>query len=134
VLYSYFVKKRIHKIKTFTRWAKKILSDEQLCVAAKEILQGQYEADLGAGLCKKRIAVSGRGKSGGIRTLVAKDGSHGLFFIAGRQKKDPGGDFSQANVAQAQVIGEALQRANPRELDLLMNEGLLKEICNDEEN
>ena len=129
-----FVRKRVFKIKTFARWAKKILSDEQLCAAAEEILQGQYEADLGAGLCKKRIAVSGRGKSGGVRTLVAREGAHGLFFIAGRQKSDPGSDFTQANVAQAQIIGEALQRASIRELDVLLNEGLLKEICHDEEN
>lgn len=129
-----FVRKRVFKIKTFARWVKKILSDVQLCAAAQEILQGQYEADLGAGLCKKRIAVSGRGKSGGVRTLVAKEGAHGLFFIAGRQKSDPGSDFTQANVAQAQVIGEALQRASIRELDILLNEGLLKEICHDEEN
>ena len=128
------MRKRVFKIKTFARWVKKILSDVQLCAAAQEILQGRYEADLGAGLCKKRIAVSGRGKSGGVRTLVAKEGAHGLFFIAGRQKSDPGSDFTQANVAQAQVIGEALQRASIRELDILLNEGLLKEICHDEEN
>lgn len=128
------MKKRVFKIKTFARWAKKILSDEQLCAAAQEILQGQYEADLGAGLCKKRIAVQGRGKSGGVRTLVAKEGAHGLFFIAGRQKNDPGSDFTQANVAQVQVIAEALQRASVREFDILLNEGLLKEICHDKEN
>ena len=129
-----FCEKRVFKIKTFARWAKKILSDEQLCAAAQEILQGQYEADLGAGLCKKRIAVQGRGKSGGVRTLVAKEGAHGLFFIAGRQKNDPGSDFTQANVAQVQVIAEALQRASVREFDILLNEGLLKEICHDKEN
>jgi hypothetical protein len=55
------VRKRVFKLKTFARWAKKILSDEQLCAAAQEILNGQYEADLGAGLCKKRIAVTGQG-------------------------------------------------------------------------
>lgn len=128
------MKIRVFKIKTFARWAKKILSDEQLCAAAQEIQQGQYEADLGAGLCKKRIAVSGRGKSGGVRTLVAKRGAHGLFFIAGRQKNDPGSDFTQANVAQVQIVAEALKRASVCELDSLLNEGLLKEICHDEEN
>jgi len=35
------VKKRVFKLKTFARWAKKILSDEQLCAAAQEILNGQ---------------------------------------------------------------------------------------------
>ncbi len=123
------MKKRVFKLKTFARWAKKILSDEQLCAAAHEIQHGRYEADLGAGLCKKRIAVAGQGKSGATRTLVAKDGGHGVFFIAGRQKSDPGTDFSDANVAQAQVIGEALQRASSKKLDALIEDGVLKEIC-----
>jgi len=123
------VNKRVFKLKTFARWAKKILSDAQLCVAAQEIQRGQYEADLGAGLCKKRIAVAGQGKSGATRTLVAKDGEQGIFFIAGRQKSDPGTDFSDANVAQAQVIGVALQKAGTKKLDALIEEGVLKEIC-----
>jgi len=125
------VKKRVFKLKTFARWAKKVLSDVQLCEAAHEILCGQYEADLGAGLCEKRIAVPGQGKSGATRTLVAKEGVHGIFFIAGRQKSDPGTDFSDANVAQAQVIGAALQKASAKKLDELVEDGVLKEICHD---
>jgi hypothetical protein len=125
------VKKRVFKLKTFARWAKKILSDEQLCAAAQEILNGQYEADLGAGLCKKRIGVTGQGKSGATRTLVAKEGVSGMFFIAGRQKSDPGTDFSDANVGQAQVIGEAFQKATATQLKALVEAGVLKEICHD---
>lgn len=123
--------KRVFKLKTFARWAKKILTDEQLCAAAQEIQRGQYEADLGGGLCKKRIAVPGQGKSGATRTLVAKEGEFGIFFIAGRQKSDPGTDFSNANVAQAQVIGEAMQKASAERLDALIENGVLKEICHD---
>ena len=125
------MKKRVFKLKTFARWAKKILSDEQLCAAAQEILNGQYEADLGAGLCKKRIAVTGQGKSGATRTLVAKECVSGMFFIAGRQKSDPGTDFSDANVGQAQVIGEAFQKATATKLEALVEAGVLKEICHD---
>ena len=125
------MKKRVFKLKTFARWAKKILSDEQLCAAAQEILNGQYEADLGAGLCKKRIGVTGQGKSGATRTLVAKEGVSGMFFIAGRQKSDPGTDFSDANVGQAQVIGEAFQKATATQLKALVEAGVLKEICHD---
>jgi len=125
------VKKRVFKLKTFARWAKKILSDEQLCAAAQEILNGQYEADLGAGLCKKRIAVTGQGKSGATRTLVAKEGVNSMFFIAGRQKSDPGTDFSDANVGQAQVVGAAFQKATATQLKALVEAGVLKEICHD---
>ena len=121
--------RRVFKLKTFARWARKLLSDEQLCTAAPEIQRGEYEADLGAGLCKKRIAVPGQGKSGATRTLVAKEGVHGIFFIAGRQKSDPGTDFSHASVAQAQVIAQALQKTSAKKLDALIEDGVLKEIC-----
>ena len=119
---------RIFKVKTFARWAKGIITDAQLCSAAREILQGRYEADLGAGLCKKRIAKAGHGKSGSVRTLVAKQGTHGLFFVVGREKSDPGADFSAANLSAAKLIGAALQAASIKELEALVSAGTLKEI------
>ena len=125
------MKKRVFKLKTFARWAKKLLSDEQLCTAAKEILKGQYEADLGKGLCKKRIAVPGQGKSGATRTLVAKESTLAIFYMAGRQKSDPGTDFTDANIAQAQLLGQALQASTSQKLDQLVEDGVLQEICHD---
>lgn len=78
-------RKRIFKTKTFDRWAKKLLSDEVLCKAAREIEQGIYEADLGADL-QKRVAIAGMGKSGGTRTLVAKEHEAAIFFcLEGRR-------------------------------------------------
>ena len=121
--------KRVFKLKSFSRWAKKVLADAQLCDAAREIERGHYEADLGAGLCKKRIAVAGRVKRGATRVLVAKGGADGIFFIAGRRKSDSGPDFSDSHVAQAQLIGEALQKADTKRLDMLSDDGTLEEIC-----
>ena len=43
---------------------------------------GLYDADLGGGLLKKRIARPGQGKSGGFRTLVATNkGAHWVFVF-----------------------------------------------------
>ena len=123
--------KSVFKTKTFARWSKNVLTDQQLCAAAKEIMQGLYEADLGAGLCKKRISVTGQGKRGSTRTLVAKESVHGIFFIVGRQKSDPGTDFTNTQVDAVNVIGMALQRADQHALDTLMGEGVLKEICHE---
>lgn len=50
--------KRVFKLKTFGRWARKLVTDEALCVAAREVEQGIFEADLGGGVCKKRVAIS----------------------------------------------------------------------------
>ena len=50
---------------------------------------GLFEADLGGGLLKKRIARSGQGKSGGFRTLVATICGERSIFMFGFSKKLP---------------------------------------------
>ena len=125
--------KRVFKTKTFDRWARKVVSDELLCQAAREIEQGQYEADLGGGVCKKRVAVPGQGKSGSTRTLVAKKHNAAIFFLAGREKNAPGSDFSTKEVDAAKIIGHALESANIKKLDDLVATEILKEICNDKQ-
>jgi hypothetical protein len=62
----------IYKTRWFDRWGRKQgLSTSILCGAVQEITAGLYQADLGGGLIKKRIARTGQGKSGGFRTLLA---------------------------------------------------------------
>jgi hypothetical protein len=123
--------KRVFKTKTFERWARKVLRDSVLCKAASEIEQGLFEADLGGGLCKKRIALPGQGKSGSSRTLVAKKHLDAIFFLAGREKSDPGTDFSEKEVEAGKIIASGLQAADALKLDELLTAGILKEICND---
>lgn len=58
--------KRVFKTRHFSRWMRKTeLSDSALCVAVAEMEQGLIDADLGGGVVKKRVALPGRGKSGG---------------------------------------------------------------------
>ena len=65
-------KVRIFKTKLFDQWAQKFdLADVTLCKAVRGIEVGQYEASLGGYLYKKRIAIPGKGKSGGLRTILA---------------------------------------------------------------
>lgn len=47
------------------------LTDSLLLEAVNEMAAGLIDADLGGGVVKKRIALPGRGKRGGVRTLVA---------------------------------------------------------------
>ena len=121
--------KRVFKTKTFDRWARKVVADTLLCQAAREIEQGLFEADLGGGLCKKRVALPGQGKSGSARTLVAKKHKGAIFFLAGREKSAPGSDFSDKEVEAAKIIARALETANAEKLDELIASEILKEIC-----
>jgi hypothetical protein len=57
-----------------------------LCAGIEEMRRGQVDADLGAGLFKKRVGRAGQGKSGGFRTLVATNKSDRWFFVYGFAK------------------------------------------------
>ena len=77
----------IYKTRWFDRWARKQnFSTRALCDAVGEMEAGLYEADLGGGLLKKRIARPGQGKSGGFRTLVATNKGNKWFFVFGFPK------------------------------------------------
>lgn len=56
--------------------------------AVYELEKGLIDADLGAGLIKKRIAKNGQGKSGGYRVLVAFKNHDRSVFIFGFSKND----------------------------------------------
>ena len=127
-------KKRVFKTKTFARWAKKVLSDDLLCQAAREIERGEFEADLGQGVCKKRIALPGQGKSGSTRSLVAKQHKSAIFFLAGREKNDPGTDFSSKEEEAAKLVGKMLHAATIEKIDTMKTDGVLTEICHEQEN
>lgn len=67
--------------KGFARFARKAgLAPESLRAAAAEVAAGEYDADLGGGVFKQRVAWPGGGKSGGFRTIILfKIGGHSFF-------------------------------------------------------
>ena len=75
---------RIYKTREFGKLASKYrLTDTMLKQCVSEIESGLYDADLGSNLYKKRISFSNRGKSSGLRTLLAfQSGSKTFLFIA----------------------------------------------------
>ena len=80
---------KIHETRWFARWARKQgLNDANLCDAVREMTEGLYEADLGGGLIKKRIARPGQGKRGGFRTLIATNKGNRWIFVYGFSKNE----------------------------------------------
>ncbi|MEN8171214.1 MAG: type II toxin-antitoxin system RelE/ParE family toxin [Pseudomonadota bacterium] len=78
---------RVFKTKLFSRWAaKENLKDEDLLVAVNELQDGLVDADLGGHVVKKRVSLSGRGKRGGARTLIAFRVKDKAFFLYGFAK------------------------------------------------
>ena len=102
---------------------------ETLSAASSELENGQFEADLGKGVVKKRVAYPGKGKSGGGRLLVAKRMKDFIIFLVGRDKSDPGSDFIDAQVAAAKELAVAYEKLGSKQLEFLLERGELKEIC-----
>jgi len=123
--------KRVLKTKPFSRWC--ALSDETLCAAAREIECGEYEADLGKGVVKKRVAYPGRGKSGSARLLVAQRMKRFIIFLVGRDKSDAGTDFTREQENAAKELALAYEKLDAAELQRAIAGGALKEICDDDQ-
>jgi hypothetical protein len=79
----------IYMTRWFERWARKQgLTTGLLCIAAREMSDGLFDADLGGGLFKKRVARAGQGKSGGFRTLVVTNKGDRWVFVFGFPKNE----------------------------------------------
>lgn len=78
---------RIFKNKWFVRFTRKEgISDASLHEAVRQVETGNFDADLGAGVFKQRIARPGEGQSGGYRVILCfKDGER-TFFVYGFAK------------------------------------------------
>ncbi|WP_262985859.1 type II toxin-antitoxin system RelE/ParE family toxin [Nostoc sp. 'Peltigera membranacea cyanobiont' 232] len=91
---------------------------------------GLYDADLGGGLFKKRIAKPGKGKSGGFRTLVATNNEDRWFFIFGFSKNERSNIDSYEEEA-LKMLSKQLLAYTPEELEQAKNSNALIEvICN----
>ena len=88
----------LYKTKEFSRFARKAgLGNEALQEAARAVASGRWDADLGGGVFKQRVAREGSGKSGGFRTIIVfKAGGHS-FFVYGFAKN------AQANVTPKEL-------------------------------
>jgi hypothetical protein len=75
------------KNKYFNRWAQEQkITDAALSAAIGEFESGLFEAALGNYLFKKRIALAGKGKSGGARTILFYQRGKKLIFCLGFNK------------------------------------------------
>jgi hypothetical protein len=81
---------RLFKTMVFGKFARSQgLTDEALLQAAREVERDLVDAKLGGNLYKKRVALPGRGKRGGARTiLVYRKSPKLMFFLYGFPKNE----------------------------------------------
>lgn len=64
------------------------IAHQELISAAAEMSQGLIDADLGGHVVKKRVAVGGRGRRSGARTIVATNFGNKWIYIFGFEKNE----------------------------------------------
>ncbi len=119
---------RIFKLKLFNKWAKKeTLTENLLKQAIREMEQGLVDADLGGHVYKKRIGIQGRGKRGGVRTIIAFKIEEKAFFMYGFAKNQR--DNIETNQFKAlKILANKLLNYNDDDLKTAIKRGEIIEV------
>ena len=119
---------RIFKTRWFMKWAKKEkILERALIQAIEEMERGLIDADLGGHVFKKRVAIQGKGKSGGVRTLIAYQVKGKAFFIYGFAKNKRA-NIDTKELEALKIIAVNLLGHNDKMLDYLISENELVEV------
>lgn len=122
----------IYKTKWFARWSRKNrLNDSSICAAVSEMTNGLYDANLGGGLYKKRIAKQGQGKSGGFRTLLASNFGDRWFFIYGFEKNQRS-NIDKDEEDALKLLAEKFLALSNKEIEQATQSGEFLEVNCDE--
>jgi hypothetical protein len=116
------------KTRAFAKWANSEgLDDVALASAVEEMEQGLIDAQLGGDVVKKRVALPGRGKRGGARTLVAFRRRDRAFFIFGFAKNERA-NVSKDELKALKLLAKELLNYPVTSLDFAVRSGELIEI------
>lgn len=94
---------------------------------------GLFEADLGGGLLKKRIARAGQGKSGGFRTLVATNRGDRWMFVF-RFSKNERSNVDKDELDALKKLAEQLLGLASKAMNTTVAAGELVEVKCDEKD
>lgn len=121
----------VYVTKEFARFARKAgLADAKLLQAAQDVAAGHYDADLGGGVFKQRVAREGSGKSAGVRTIILfRVGSHS-FFAHGFAKSDKP-NVSAKELKALKRLADVLLRFSDEQIGAALAAGELIEVESD---
>ena len=90
-------------------------------------MAGRFDADLGGGVFKQRVAREGGGKSGGFRTiLLVRVGGH-CFFAHGFAKSEKG-NVSAKELKALKRLADVLLGLSVEEIEATVKAGELREL------
>lgn len=116
---------QVFKTKSFARWARgEGLGDDLLIFAVAEMEAGLIDAQLGGSVCKKRIALDGRGKRGSTRTIVAYLQGERAFFVYGFAKSERS-NITPTELQALKLLAKELLAWSPAQLEDAVRAGRL---------
>ena len=95
--------------------------------SVREIEDGLIDAILGGNLIKKRIPKSGKGKSGGFRTILAYKQEERIFFIYGFSKNEKD-NINDKELKALKIVGNQFLSYSNEKIEHLLEIEELTEI------
>ena len=118
----------IYLSKVFSRLARREgLTDVHICQAVSEMNKGLIDANLGAGLFKKRVAIPGQGKRGSWRTLLGFQAGRKAFFLY-LFSKNSQGNIEHDEMKALKRLAKYYLTLKPSEIKTALHCGELKEV------
>lgn len=112
----------------FSRWAaKQKIPKHELANALLEMAAGNFEANLGGNLYKKRIHFEGQGKSGGGRTILCYKNDDRAIFVHGFAKNEKA-NLSKKELIAFKELSKILLRLSPEEIKIAIKNKNLIEV------
>ena len=119
---------RVFVLRPLVRKAKRLgIDDRRFLQAAQELADGKFDAVLGGGVYKQRIARPGGGKSGGARALIAfRKGDRTVFVeIFAKSELD---NISTKALAAVRDVAAAVFGVDDAGIAALVQDGIWVEV------
>ena len=94
--------------------------------AIRGIQAGLFDADLGGGIIKKRVALPGRKKRGSTRTLLATNRDDRWFFVFGFEKNERDNITAKELEALRVLAVDLLQLSTEQIIEAIRNGSLVE--------
>ncbi len=114
--------------KPFSKWAEKQkIPDNGLLRALSELKLGNFEANLGGHLFKKRIRFTGKGKSGSGRTIICYKKGDRAIFIHGFAKNEKS-NLTRKELIVFKELSKILLAFSPEQVEIAIKNGDFIEV------
>ena len=114
--------------KQFSKWAsKQQIPKNELKKALQEVKAGNFEANLGGQIYKKRIRFQGKGKSGSGRTIVCYRKKDRIIFIHGFAKNEKS-NLTKKELAGFKEFAQILLGFSPKAIKTAIKNGDFIEV------